>query len=60
MILKIDNLLLVGAVIYLLSAAAGGYVWRKQGGTITPDVVKAVVLTVVGYLVATVAALARK
>jgi hypothetical protein len=56
---KTETLLVVGAVIYLVSGIAGGYVWRKQGD-VTPDLVTAVVLTVAGYLVATVTALARQ
>jgi uncharacterized membrane protein YfcA len=58
-LLQVQALLLLGAMIYLASAVFGGYVWWQKGGTITPEVVKTVVLAVVGYLVATVAALAR-
>jgi hypothetical protein len=58
-LLRIDNLLLAGAIVYLFSAAAGGYVWNEQGGDITPELVKVVVLTVIGYGAATVAAAAR-
>ena len=58
-LLNVRGLLLLGAVVYLLSGAAGGYVWYKQDD-LTPDLVTAVVLTVAGYLVATVTALARE
>lgn len=54
-----DNLLTVCAFVYLVAGLAGVVVWREKGD-ITPDLVTAVSLTVVGYASATLAALTRR
>jgi H+/Cl- antiporter ClcA len=52
------RLLLAAAVIYLLAAVVGGVVWGLNED-FTPDLVKALVLTVAGYLAAAVTGAAK-
>jgi cytochrome bd-type quinol oxidase subunit 2 len=52
------RLLLIAAVIYLVAAVVGGVVWAFRQDE-TPELVSALVLTVAGYLAASVTAAAR-
>jgi hypothetical protein len=55
---SLANMLTASAVVYLVAGLAGVVVWQEKGD-VTPDLVTAVSLTVVGYAAATLAALAR-
>jgi hypothetical protein len=55
----VRGLLLAGAVVYLVSAIVGGIVWGIKED-VTPALVTTIVLTVAGYLAATVTAMARR
>jgi hypothetical protein len=56
--LSIKRLITLGAVVYLIAAGAGIFVWAKRMDE-TPELVSALVLTAVGYLAAAYAAAAR-
>lgn len=55
---SIKRLITLGAVIYLIAAGVGIFVWARRMDE-TPELVSALVLTAVGYLAAAYAAAAR-
>jgi hypothetical protein len=55
---NIDAFLVLGAIVYLISGVAGAIVWGIKD-EVTPALVTAIVLTIGGYLAATMTALAR-
>jgi hypothetical protein len=58
-LLASDKILLFGGAVYFASAFAGGYVWYHKD-EVTPALVSTVVMTVAGYAVAAMAAIARR
>jgi hypothetical protein len=55
---SIKRLITLGAVVYLIAAGVGVFVWAKRMDE-TPELVSALVLTAIGYLAAAYAAAAR-
>ena len=56
--LSVKRLIGLGAVVYLIAAGAGLFVWARRMDE-TPELVSAIVLTAVGYLAAAYASAAR-